>query len=563
MSKFIKNDSGTTKTYLGSQLINQEILKLEYDWVFKWSEEARNPSSTIYSDILSGAIKVSEDNFVTTMSAADGLVFIQAIDAGCIRQVLVDDTAKADNKFLKYNATSKKIEYADAIVQSNQVIYRLYNDQYEDNNLGIYFDTGPVVSVWGRINAWKDDANVGSGFTRQKVAINNIIDAGDDTVVIVGDYTAYFKNDNAIRIVGSTSNNGLYTIRNDSILNAGKTEIKIDNGFPNPADFTGYILLGDVVVTAAGAGYNLFSFNCSIDANNFDFEVGLFKDNALIPGSISMCHPPAAGDNQCLSITFPINLVQGSVYDIRFRSGSGTNKEGWIEQSNIAFTRFQGVQGPAGPQGPQGTVGPTGAGGPTGPTGAQGPVGATGPAGAQGIQGPQGPQGPAGSANISLKDEGSLITNTPHGTLNFVGAGVVVTDNADGSANVTISGGTSVFGQQYQYIESEADTSTTSSSWVDKLTLTTTSLPLGDYRIGFNYTPGCDSNGVIMHYRVTKDGVSFDDASFEADNDRHEFAGFKKFSAISGIQTFKIQFKSNGTATCRIRTARLELWRVA
>lgn len=40
---------------------------------------------------------------------------------------------------------------------------------------------------------------------------------------------------------------------------------------------------------------------------------------------------------------------------------------------------------------------------------------------------------------ITLKDEGNSVTNTPHTSLNFVGTGVSVTDNNDGSADITIS----------------------------------------------------------------------------------------------------------------------------
>ena len=51
----------------------------------------------------------------------------------------------------------------------------------------------------------------------------------------------------------------------------------------------------------------------------------------------------------------------------------------------------------------------------------------------------KGLKGDTGSGtNLTIKDEGLNVTNTPHGTLNFVGSLVAVTDNADGSADVTI-----------------------------------------------------------------------------------------------------------------------------
>jgi len=62
--------------------------------------------------------------------------------------------------------------------------------------------------------------------------------------------------------------------------------------------------------------------------------------------------------------------------------------------------------------------------------------------GANGATGPQGPQGPAGSGStVNVQDEGTNLPNTPHSTLNFVGAGVTATDAGSGVATITIPGG--------------------------------------------------------------------------------------------------------------------------
>jgi len=56
------------------------------------------------------------------------------------------------------------------------------------------------------------------------------------------------------------------------------------------------------------------------------------------------------------------------------------------------------------------------------------------------LKGVKGDKGDAGSGTtITLKDEGTNVTNTPHSALNFVGSQVAVTDNGDGSADVTIN----------------------------------------------------------------------------------------------------------------------------
>lgn len=170
----------------------------------------------------------------------------------------------------------------------------------------------------------------------------------------------------------------------------------------------------------------------------------------------------------------------------------------------------------------------------------------------------------AGSAiPIEVQDEGSQLTSNVK-KFNFVGGGVTVTEPAADEMLVTIPSSTpSVFGQDYAYSESEADSLSPSTSLQTKVTLNTTSLnPSHTYRVGYNFTPGCDTNSVVVDYEIHRNDVAFDLSSFEADSDRHEFAGFKHYTGLSGVQTFKIKYKSNGTANAQIRTARLEFWRV-
>ena len=54
-------------------------------------------------------------------------------------------------------------------------------------------------------------------------------------------------------------------------------------------------------------------------------------------------------------------------------------------------------------------------------------------------RGPQGPQGPQGSNTIILEEGGGAVTNTPHDTIDFDGTDFDVTDNADGSATVSLA----------------------------------------------------------------------------------------------------------------------------
>lgn len=115
-----------------------------------------------------------------------------------------------------------------------------------------------------------------------------------------------------------------------------------------------------------------------------------------------------------------------------------------------------GAQGPIGPQGDPGETGATGSTGPKGDKGDQGEPGIQGPAGpkgdkgdpgddgAPGATGPTGPKGDKGdtgaqgpASNVIVQDEG--IGSTQVGTINFVGAGVVVSTTS-GTSTVSIPG---------------------------------------------------------------------------------------------------------------------------
>lgn len=110
-----------------------------------------------------------------------------------------------------------------------------------------------------------------------------------------------------------------------------------------------------------------------------------------------------------------------------------------------ADSTVPGPQGPQGIKGDPGTPGATGSQGPKGDPGVQGPQGVKGDTGLTGTAGTQGPQGIQGIQGIpglptGIQDEGtSVIVRT---TLNFVGTGVTVTDDAgNGKTVVTIPGG--------------------------------------------------------------------------------------------------------------------------
>lgn len=78
------------------------------------------------------------------------------------------------------------------------------------------------------------------------------------------------------------------------------------------------------------------------------------------------------------------------------------------------------------------------------------------------LQGAKGNKGDTGSgSNITVQDEGTSVTGTPHDTLNFVGSGVTVTNAGGGAATVTVPGSAPNIAQ---YRNTAAQTINTSST---------------------------------------------------------------------------------------------------
>lgn len=180
-----------------------------------------------------------------------------------------------------------------------------------------------------------------------------------------------------------------------------------------------------------------------------------------------------------------------------------------------------------------------------------------------GSQGPVGPQGPAGSGTtLTLQEGGSSVTNTPHDTLDFDADDFDVADNGDGSATVTLaSGGGSVFGSELQQVESNGLSTTTSTSFQQKLRLTTNSLPSGTYRIGWQFSVFCDATGDVTSRVELDDTTELDHHSIDNSTDDYNSNGGFSYHTFSGVHTIDIDYKATA-GTAKIKYARIEIWRI-
>ncbi len=129
-------------------------------------------------------------------------------------------------------------------------------------------------------------------------------------------------------------------------------------------------------------------------------------------------------------------------------------------------------------------------------------------------------------------------------------------------------GGGSVFGSEFTSAESLGSSSTTSTTYVQKLRLTTASLPAGDYFIQWSYQISTDKSSIAVGAKI-----EHDDTTVLMETNRQmptlgQFdvqGGFAKVTLSAAVHTFDLDFKteSGAGAGANVKDARLTLWRVS
>lgn len=129
------------------------------------------------------------------------------------------------------------------------------------------------------------------------------------------------------------------------------------------------------------------------------------------------------------------------------------------------------------------------------------------------------------------------------------------------------SGKTITFPIYYQYEESEAESSTTSLTLKNKVTINTPVLPSGTFRIQFFYewSDSSPSANFIGQVSVDNEVIAYTFAEL-ADNSQYAYidqSGFKYIELLAGSHTVKIDYCSSKSGkAAKIRRARLEFWRI-
>lgn len=172
----------------------------------------------------------------------------------------------------------------------------------------------------------------------------------------------------------------------------------------------------------------------------------------------------------------------------------------------------------------------------------------------------------AAAGDVEVQDEGISLTLAVK-KINFVGAGVTATEPVADEVEVTIPGGAgSVFGTEYNTAESLGQSTTTSTTPQQKLRLSVTGLPAGDYLLHWALTAGNTDNEAGVDVRVQLDdatnltifthGHGRDAGASDSANGGHIIL------TLTGDHDIDVDFDANAGGTAVIQDVTLTLFRV-
>lgn len=172
---------------------------------------------------------------------------------------------------------------------------------------------------------------------------------------------------------------------------------------------------------------------------------------------------------------------------------------------------------------------------------------------------------------IVQQDDSTIVSALAE--LNFEG-NVSVIDEGSGKATVTIP--IPIFGTEFQVAEDATVSTTTSTTFQNKLTLTTTSVPAGTYRVAFHYGWNHDATSNDFEAQYVEDTVAIGEihkqepqdsgGTFGTTGTSQRYVASKVFyrTLTAGVHTYDLEFRTDSGGTeSSIWDAIIEFWRVS
>jgi len=123
-----------------------------------------------------------------------------------------------------------------------------------------------------------------------------------------------------------------------------------------------------------------------------------------------------------------------------------------------------------------------------------------------------------------------------------------------------------VFGTQYQYAESDGSSTNATALAVTKLTLTTPSLPAGDYQIEWYMEGSMNGSNQILTMSTVLDTINTIANMSTRESTANmwtPFGGNRQRTLTAGVHTVILTFQTGGAGTATVRRASLSIMRVA
>jgi hypothetical protein len=171
--------------------------------------------------------------------------------------------------------------------------------------------------------------------------------------------------------------------------------------------------------------------------------------------------------------------------------------------------------------------------------------------------------------NISAKSLLSATTSVDIYGSSAPTSGQVLTATSSTVAEWQDASGGGVYGSQIQYGSSESYSSTTSTSWQQKLRLTTSSLPSGVYKIEWYYEWGYSSTSrdFIGRVQINDSTTIMEHREEPQDSGSDQYRpgnGFYYAPSLSGVTNIDLDYCTSSSGyTSRIRRARLSIFRIS
>jgi hypothetical protein len=144
---------------------------------------------------------------------------------------------------------------------------------------------------------------------------------------------------------------------------------------------------------------------------------------------------------------------------------------------------------------------------------------------------------------------------------------VILSQLEDAIGGVTVSGGGGIFGSYYAYAKSDGSSSTNSTSFVTKVSLTTDAVVSGTYKINWYSEMQRNSQANDMRYRIYLDGTTeLCNINFELSDQSGwlPLSGYDVVTLTSGSHTIAVQFCGETTGnTSYIRRSRVDISRIS